>query len=257
MSGTIRKADLVDIDFLDAPELESDGTSVYLSGSITSVVSGLLTVSFTPDNSLFATDNPVEAGDLIHIGSGAIAGWYTIAGISSDYTFTVVESISGFSGSAAVDFIYPAGASRIGFSPKPTHIITDNTVEGAFTQLDQVLTAGALGYFLSSAGINLSPSWVNHDTLRKAVHLWNGPFEGFSGAYQEVVGSPFPTSATWYTSSAKTNKIIEKDYTYNTNKTISVLVWKVYDLSGSVITTITETRNYTGPFLINRTRTIT
>jgi hypothetical protein len=104
---------------------------------------------------------------------------------------------------------------------------------------------------------------AEHRTLRQLVHLAEegGPFEGFtSGAYQETLpsASPFPTSVIWWTSSAKTAKIVEETITYNSNKTIATDQWKVYDVDGTtVLATVTDTISYSGVFETNRTRTIT
>lgn len=110
-------------------------------------------------------------------------------------------------------------------------------------------------------GTGLSES--AHKTLRQLIHLADegGPFEGFtSGAYQETLptSNPFPTSVIWWTSSAKTSKIVEEIITYNGNKTIATDQWKVYDTDGStVLATVTDAITYSGVFESNRTRTIT
>jgi len=101
-----------------------------------------------------------------------------------------------------------------------------------------------------------------HQTLRQLTHLAEegGPFEGFaSGAYQETLpaADPFPTSIIWWTSAAKTHKIVEETITYNANKTINTDEWKVYDTDGStVLATVTDTIAYSGIFETSRTRTI-
>lgn len=112
----------------------------------------------------------------------------------------------------------------------------------------------------SLSGTGLSES--QHRTIRQLIHLAEegGPFEGFaSGAYQETLpaGDPFPTSIIWWTSSAKTEKIVEESVTYNSNKTIATDQWKVYAADGStVLATVTDTISYSGVFETSRTRTI-
>ena len=112
---------------------------------------------------------------------------------------------------------------------------------------------------LSGSGL----SEAQHKTLRQLVHLAEegGPFEGFaSGAYQETLPTSnlFPTSIIWWTSSAKTSKIVEETISYNGNKTIATDQWKVYDTDGStVLATATDTIVYSGVFETHRTRTIT
>lgn len=102
-----------------------------------------------------------------------------------------------------------------------------------------------------------------HKTLRQLVHLADegGPWEGFaSGAFYEILpaADPFPTSAIWWTSAAKTHKIVELAVTYNANKTPNTEQWKAYDPDGTtVLVTITDTWAYSGIFPTSRTRVIT
>jgi hypothetical protein len=113
---------------------------------------------------------------------------------------------------------------------------------------------------LSAGGSGITAT--QHKTLRQLIHLAEegGPFEGFaSGAYQETLpsSSPFPTSIIWWTSAAKTSKIVEETVTYNSNKTINSDEWKVYDTDGStVLATVTDVVSYSGIFELSRTRTI-
>jgi hypothetical protein len=124
------------------------------------------------------------------------------------------------------------------------------------------LAAGLDGYFLQTHGIGNAPSWTDHDSIRRLVHLADGggPFEGFaSGTYREILpgSNPFPTSIIWWTSPVKTQKIVEKLITYNSNKTPATIQWKSYDTDGStVLITITDTIVYSGVIEISRTRTI-
>lgn len=110
------------------------------------------------------------------------------------------------------------------------------------------------------------PTYIDpakHAALRQLIHLADGggPFEEFaSGAYLETLpaGDPYPTSATWYTSAAKTAKIVEQIVTYNPNKTIATSQWKVYDTDGTtVLATATDTIAYSGVFETSRTRAMT
>jgi len=102
-----------------------------------------------------------------------------------------------------------------------------------------------------------------HKVLRQLIHLTDGvggPMEGFtSGAYREITptGNPFPTAVIWYDDATKTKKIVEKALTYNANKTINTLQWKVYDTDGvTVLATVTDTMAYSSVFETSRTRTI-
>lgn len=102
-----------------------------------------------------------------------------------------------------------------------------------------------------------------HKYIRQLIHLADGvggPFEGFtSGAYREMLpaASIFPTSIIWYDDNTKTKKIVEKTISYNTNKTVSLETWKVYDTDGStILSTVADTPTYSGIIEIDRTRSI-
>lgn len=102
---------------------------------------------------------------------------------------------------------------------------------------------------------------AQHKVLRHLVHLaeGGGPFDGFSsGAYRETVtvpDSPLVASITWYTSAAKTAKILEKNITY-TGVNPTTIEYKVYDTDGStVLATSTDTITYTNGFETSRVRT--
>jgi hypothetical protein len=100
---------------------------------------------------------------------------------------------------------------------------------------------------------------ADHAKLRQLIHFVDqGPAEGFAtGAYKEVSGGIFPTSVIWYTSSAKTSKIVQKDISYNSSKAPIVIAWSVYGIDGAtVLATATDSINYTGPFETSRTRAI-
>lgn len=107
---------------------------------------------------------------------------------------------------------------------------------------------------LTGSGI----SEAQHKVLRQLIHfIEDGPAEGFaSGAYKETApAGPFPTSEIWWESSSKLKKIVSLDTTW-TGVKITQEVWKVYDESGSVLVTITDTITYTGIFEASRTRVI-
>lgn len=103
-----------------------------------------------------------------------------------------------------------------------------------------------------------------HKTLRQLIHLADGvggPMEGFaSGSFRESLpqDDPFPTSIIWWESSAKIEKIVEKTLAYDANKRITSISWKVYDESGSLLATVTDTFAYNGasPFESSRSRVL-
>lgn len=104
------------------------------------------------------------------------------------------------------------------------------------------------------------PTLAEHQALRQLIHfIDNGPTNGFaSGAFRENLPSadPFVTSVTWWTTSGKTHKIVEKLITY-TGVLATQVQWKMYASDGStVLATITDAITYSGIFESDRTRTI-
>ena len=98
----------------------------------------------------------------------------------------------------------------------------------------------------------------SHGALRQLIHfIDNGPAEGFaSGAYRVMTGSVFPTAITWYDSSGiNKNKIVEKLITW-TGANPTTITWKMYDATGNLLTTLTDTITYSGPFETSRIRTL-
>jgi len=85
-----------------------------------------------------------------------------------------------------------------------------------------------------------------------------GPAEGFvSGAYKVTLPTgPFPTSMTWWESSSKLKKIVERLVSW-TGTLVTTDQWKIYDTDGStVLWIITDAITYSGVFESSRTRTI-
>jgi hypothetical protein len=251
---SIRKADINPSDFFTSNELQSDGTFVYLSGNIVSAASNIITVTLN-NTELISPDNPVQPLDIAVISNtGVIDGSYSVVEVLSGYTFSV-SSIPNYVGSGNINFVYRSGASNIGFNVSGRVITTDNTVQNSIGQIDSLLSSGFPSWFLQSSGVGSVPSWANHDTLLKLVHLRDGPYEGFNNCYEEIlpVGT-FPTSITWYTDNTKQYKILEKFLTYNSNLTVSKIVWNLYNSSQVKVETLTENIVYSGIFEINRTR---
>jgi hypothetical protein len=160
----------------------------------------------------------------------------------------------------------PHGANRITNSTPYTWEsgLTDKitAMYGYFVRLDQVASESwriILDPFTSTSGGGLTPN--QHKALRHLIHFINeGPADGFAtGAYKEILpfGHPFPTSVIWWESAAKTEKIVEKTYTYNPNRTPSTIQWKMYDTDGvSIVATVTDAITYQGVFETTRTRSI-
>lgn len=118
--------------------------------------------------------------------------------------------------------------------------------------------------FLDSIGVyNPRSQWsVDHPGIRQLIHfIDDGPAEGFaSGAYKEILpaGSPFPTQAIWWESSAKAEKIVEFNVTRDSKHKPTTEEWKMYATDGTtVVATVTDTIEYSGVYEVSRTRTLT
>lgn len=248
---TLRKEDIRDLDIIDAVELASDGYYVFLSSSLVSTTNAtsIVEISMPADGEgiLYGRDNSVEAGDRVYLtgtSGGSADGYYLVQEVLTNLTFSVTTSIAD-STDGYIHFMHPVGAGQVGFDPTGLSNVTSHDVQGAIRDLSQ-----------NAVGISES----QHEALRQLIHFINeGPANGFaSGAYKEILPAfnPFPTSIIWYTNSSKTNKIIEKTITYNTNKTPDTITWKMYDPSNVLLATVTDTIAYIGIFETSRTRTI-
>lgn len=99
---------------------------------------------------------------------------------------------------------------------------------------------------------------AQHNALRSLAHyIDEGPTTiGFNNAYREVTGTAFPTAIIWWTSSGKTNKIVELVITRDAGQKPTTEVWKVFDGAGATLITVTDTITYTGAFEASRARAI-
>ena len=256
----IRISDVLDTDFLDGYELNSDGygiNSIYLTTSCISTTSGTKIVVTGPatdgNGILYTFDHPVESGDIVWLTgtSGGLGdGYFTINQVLSDTSFSVNETI-GTSTGGNIQYRYKSGAKNIGFNPTNTSHITHNNVQQALEDLDA-----------SIVNTGLTP--IEHERLRQLIHLADGvggPFEGFlSGAYREMLPLGFirPNTITWYDDATKTKKIVQKTITYTTSKLPATFTWDVYNTDGTtVLATVIDTLTYIGVFEASRIRTIT
>lgn len=249
----IRKEDIVDADFIDAPELIATGTTNYVSGvSIASTVGVSQQVIVTGFN-LLLDDTRVSPGDRLTISGGTPNdGIFTVATIIDNQTLTTVESLVNSTGGTAA-FAYPSGAKKVGFNSTGLTVTNANNVQDAIFDLAQEVES-------SSSGGGFTDG--QHSAVRQLIHFIDeGPAEGFlTGAFKEILpaGNPFPTQMIWWTSSAKTSKIVDKTIVYNSNKTVDSVTWQIYLADGTTVAgTIADAISYSGVFEANRTRAIT
>jgi len=257
VAGPIRKADVNCYEIPSTYALASDGLATTPS-AVFLTTTGVSTTAFTQtvvsmlpsdgEGLLTSADHPVQVGDLLYITgsspSGAADGRYTVASVVSDTSITVVEPIADSTG-GTYSWVWPSGASEIGFDPSNQSVTTAQDLQQALTDI-----------------ANAELTAAEHAILRQLIHLADGtggPYDGFtSGAYRVIIGEPFPSSVTWYTDNTMTYKIIEKLITYNSNKTPATVYWAVYATDGiTVLATATDTISYSGAFETSRVRTIT
>lgn len=137
----IDKRDLIDAGIVDADELKSAGSAAdeFLSASVTSVVSGTITVSGV---NLRNPDTAPEPNDIIVIaGNTAADGTYTVAGVVDNTHLTVNESIADGTGGSA-NFRHPAGATKVGVDPTNIGHGSQTTLQGVLEDLDEALVSG-------------------------------------------------------------------------------------------------------------------
>jgi hypothetical protein len=159
-------------------------------------------------------------------------------------------------GSADGDVVGPGSATADGvarYNATTGKIIKDSSV--TIDDSGNIATTGTVdGRDVSTDGTKLdgiSTSAINatdHKSLAQLIHfLEDGPS---SSAYKEVLpaGSAFPTSLSWWTTSAKLVKVVEKTISWS-GAFPSVVTWKSY-LAGALQETITDTYDYTGGNLL-------
>lgn len=256
MRGGLSREDFRDDHIVDQTELASDGNVVFINdATVVSTVASTKVITFSGIDIIDDPDENVEANDIIVLSGtsgGAADGVYTVNQILSSTTLNVVETIADSTGGTA-DFKYPPGASKVGFDASGLTTVTADNVQDAIEELDAA--AGGSGM-----------TTTQHKTVRQLIHFveTNSPGEGFgAGPYQsEILPNPttdiFPTSETWYETSAKTNKICRWEGTYNANKTLATEKWIIYKSDGTnPAAEALDTISYSGVFETGRSRAIT
>jgi hypothetical protein len=141
-------------------------------------------------------------------------------------------------------------------SPAP---YVDITCDSSYkTDLDDYMSTQGFTYDSTAPTTTTAQASASSDSNKRLLEKFiNAPSEGWpTGVYKETTGTVFPTAIIWWTSSGKTAKIMEKDITW-TGASPTTIVSKMYAADGStVISTITDTITYSGPFETSRSRTI-
>lgn len=226
----ISKADVKDLDFIDASELASTNKVNYRSGdSLVSTTSSTKTIVFSVGTLLVNGDLPPESGDTIILsGTTAADGTYTIDTVVDDVTLTVNESINDSTGGTAA-FRYPAGAFKVGYNNETSSL----TAEDVQAAIDEI----------AISGINAEA----HRLLDQLTHELDEDY------YEEYTynGAKIQDVIVW-TTVGKTTKIREYNYTYSGYRVTTETI-KQYDSGGSLAETLTLTYAYSGAKISNVT----
>jgi hypothetical protein len=162
------------------------------------------------------------------------------------------------------DFLDCAGVSfqRIGANTATSDALVraERTTAGAL-HLTDTIANGTTGLDLSQLVNALLGTPGSHASLGDIIHWMagGGPGDGYtSGAYLAVVTSGiYPTSFTWYASNAaNAPKLFAVSITY-TGVVPAKIVYTLYNATGAVVRTQTDTLSYTNPFFGNAVRTWT
>lgn len=233
-SNKITKTDLVDTEIVDAEELLSDGYFAYLTNvPLVSTINATSTIVTSGISLLYEIDHPIESGDRVYLfGTITADGYYTVDQILSDTDFTVVEAINN-SVAGYVDFMHPAGASKVGFDPSGQGAITATNIQDALTQLS-----------------NNTINTYTHENLDTLVH--NIAEDGYTVLTYGGLCDLKITNCTTWDSPLMLFKIRESQITYNCGKVIQIITTQ-YNEVGSPISTLTENINYIGNNIVSIT----
>lgn len=238
----IRKEDILDQDIVDAYELSSDGYYAYLTTSIVSTVSGSNTININlpSDNEgiIYTKDHPAKVGDRVRLigTSGASAdGYYLIASILTDTSFTVSTPINSSTG-GTIYFMYMPGSKYVGFDPTGLTSTSSTNIQDALRDIA-----------VNSSGI----TQTQHENLDTLVHdLTEDGYTLITYTGNNI------TNYTMYTSPAMTTKIREYQISYTItpcNQKINQVITIQYNNLGVPINTLTETATYINNRIISFT----
>jgi len=105
-----------------------------------------------------------------------------------------------------------------------------------------------------SRSATLGTAW--HESIHQLIHFINdGPTAGTS-LRRQTTGTAFPTAIVWYqTTGSGEVKFVEKLITW-TGVVPTTIVWKIYDDTEALLSTVTDTITYSDVFETGRTRTV-
>lgn len=105
-----------------------------------------------------------------------------------------------------------------------------------------------------SRSSTLGAAW--HESVHQLIHFINdGPTVGTS-LRRATTGTVFPTAVIWYqTTGSGEVKFVEKLITW-TGAVPTTIVWKIYDDTETLLSTVTDTITYSDIFETGRTRVV-
>ena len=197
-------------------------------------------------------DLDIDADGQITVGGTNVAAAtvQVAGGVNTEIlklTQTTGESFGMFAGTADPSGSVTANAGSL--------FVRDT---GATAELYQNTSAGGSGTTwtqFSAGGGGITPA--QHKALNDLIHfIDDGPADGFaSGSVKDTAYSGgLVTQEIWYTSGAKTQKIVQLDVTY-TGALPTTEVWQMFDSGGVLSVTLTDTIIYSGALETSRTRT--
>lgn len=260
MSG-LTKEDLRDAAIVDAIELASPGTTVFITGAtVVSTTASTKRIVLSGVDLVHDLDERVEPKDLVTLtGTTAADGTYTIANVIDSVTVDVEETIADSTGGTA-DVKHPPGAGKVGLDPTNVAGVTATEMQTAMEELSAAtgaddkkvqVDAGDASYDYLFAklqqGTNVTLTKVDtgggvkvvkidaatsgiteaqHDALDNMVH-WLAETN-----YQEIIRTAGKvTNVTNWTDSGKTIKVREMIITRAAGK-VSQLDFIQYDGAG-------------------------
>jgi hypothetical protein len=219
--GALRVIDYDDITDARQARQPIDDELVKISSADT--ISGFLGDKLTNDGNVHFTKENADANESlkadVQFGSSA-----TTACVGNDARLSDDRTASGLRSATTVVAVSAATAPTAG----------------------QVLTAtaGNAANWQTPSGGGGGITAEQHRSISQLIHYVEGGPD--SSAYRETLpaGSAFPTSITWWDSSSKNTKFVEKLITWS-GAYPSQIQWKVYS-GGVVQDTLTDTYDYTG-----------
>lgn len=221
MPGGIRRADIDDLEIVDAYELGADGLTNFATGvTVVSTTASTKRIVFSGVEIIHDQDFKLEPRDFVIL-TGDAAGTYTVDNVINATTIEVVEAIIDSVGGTA-DFRWPSGASSVGVDPTRLAHSDSDVLQIVLEDLDSEISAGGI-------------TEEQHETLDTLVHnLAESSYEEITRAGGQV------TSAIVWETSDKLKKIRETSISRSGGQ-ISSIVEKHYDATGTLKVTMTGT----------------